>query len=77
MTRFKLIAGLHDIDIKEDILSIEDKTLDETVKLIENKESGRQAKKTVGVLNPAQVNKIHSEGPKHPCTHCGNKTHRF
>ena len=75
VTRFKLIAGLHDIDIKEDILSIEDKTLDETVKLIENKESGRQAKKTVGVQSPAQVNKIHSEGPKHPCTHCGNKTH--
>ena len=64
MTRFKLIAGLHDIDIKEDILSIEDKTLDETVKLIENKESGRQAKKTVGVQSPANVNGIQSEGTK-------------
>ena len=31
VTRFKLIAGLHDIDIKEDILSIEDKALEETV----------------------------------------------
>ena len=41
VTRFKLIAGLYDTDIKEDILSVEDKTLDETVKLIENKESGR------------------------------------
>ena len=40
VTRFKLIAGLHDIDIKEDILSIEDKALEETVKMIENKESG-------------------------------------
>ena len=44
VTRFKLIAGLHDIDIKEDILSIEDKALEETVKMIENKENGRQAK---------------------------------
>ena len=52
--RFKLIAGLHDIDIKEDILSTEDKELEETVKLIENKESGRQAKKTVGAQNHGQ-----------------------
>ena len=75
VTRFKLIAGLHDMDIKEDILSIEDKALEETVKLIENKESGKHAKKTVGVQNPALVNRVQSEGPKNPCTHCGNKTH--
>ena len=75
VTRFKLIAGLHDIDIKEDILSIEDKALEETVKMIENKESGRQAKKTVGAQSPALVNRIQSEGLKYPCTHCGNKTH--
>ena len=58
VTRFKLIAGLHDIDIKEDILSVEDKNLEETVKMIENKESGKQAKKTVGVQSPANVNRV-------------------
>ena len=73
--RFKLIAGLQDIDIKEDILSTEDKSLEETVKMIENKESGRQAKKTVGVQNPAQINKIQPELENHQCTHCGGKTH--
>ena len=75
VTRFKLIAGLHDMDIKEDILSIEDKALEETVKLFKNKESGKHAKKTVGVQSPAVVNRIQSEGPKYPCSHCGGKTH--
>ena len=73
--RFKLIAGLQDIDIKEDILSTEDKSLEETVKMIENKESGRQAKKTVGVQNPVQIKKIQPELENHQCTHCGGKTH--
>ena len=43
MIRFKLIQGLYDSEIKEDILSSEDRTLDETVKIIEAKESGKIA----------------------------------
>ena len=68
--QFKLIAGLQDIDIKEDILSTEDKSLEETVKMIENKESGRQAKKTVGLQKPAQINKIQPEPGHLQCSHC-------
>ena len=41
---FKLIAGLYDPEIKEDILSLEERTLDETVKTIEAKESGKLAR---------------------------------
>ena len=51
MIRFKMIAGLYDAEIKEDILSSDDKTLDETVKQVEAKESGKIARKTVGVNN--------------------------
>ena len=40
----KLIAGLYDTEVKEDILSAEDKPLDETVKAIEAKESGKLAR---------------------------------
>ena len=36
----KLITGFGDPEIKEDILRAEDKTLGETVKVIEAKESG-------------------------------------
>ena len=48
IVRFKLIAGLHDPEIKEDILSLEEKSLDETVKAIEAKESGKLARQTLG-----------------------------
>ena len=43
-----MIAGLYDSEIKEDILSSEDKTLDETVKAIEAKESGKVVRQMVG-----------------------------
>ena len=49
ITRFKLIAGLDDKDIKEDILSMKDQDLEETVKCVENKESGKVARRKVGV----------------------------
>ena len=57
MVRFKLIQGLTDPEIKEHILSEEDKSLDETVKAIEAKESGKIARKTIGVpTSPAKIN---------------------
>ena len=79
VVRFKLIAGLVDIEIKEDILSMGDESLEETVKTIENKESGRIAKKTVGASNPqSQVNvvkeKINVNGSK-KCSYCGRNGH--
>ena len=43
-----MIAGLADSEIKEDILSLEEKSLDETVKAIEAKESGKYARQRVG-----------------------------
>ena len=54
--RFKLIAGLCDEEIKEDVLSSqEDKSLEDTVKEIEAKESGKLARKTVGASTTAKV----------------------
>ena len=47
MIRFKMIVKLYDSEIKEDILSSEDRTLDETVNQVEAKESGKIARKTV------------------------------
>ena len=58
MIRFKMIAGLYDSEIKEDVLSSEDKTLDETVKAIEAKESWKIARKTVGVNKVPNVPSI-------------------
>ena len=53
--RFKLIAGLSDKEIKEDILSVEDKNLEETLKMIESKESGKHAKEMIGNDNKSTV----------------------
>ena len=51
--------------------------LEETVKLIENKESGRQAKKTVGVTNSRQVGKVQTatQTKGNPCSHWCRRTH--
>ena len=42
ITRFKLISVLVDTDIKEDILSMSDMNLEETVKAVGGKESGKE-----------------------------------
>ena len=47
ITRFKLVAGLVDEEIKEDVLSAGEKTLDETVKILEAKESAKKAKSSL------------------------------
>ena len=66
------------MEIREDIMSMEDKGLEETVKLVENKESGRKAKKTVWLTVSWQVGiKVQTATPTKgkPCTHCGRRTH--
>ena len=70
MIRFKLIAGLYDSEIKEDILSSEDKTLDDTVKAIEAKESGKIARNTVGASNNHPVATV--KPVVHPVKRCGH-----
>ena len=77
MIRFKLIAGLYDTEIKEDILSVEDKTLEETIKAVKAKESGKIAKKTVGatsVPNVPSVKPVLSQQVVR-CGHCNRTGH--
>ena len=78
MVRFKLIQGLTDPEIKEHILSEEDKSLDETVKAIEAKESGKIARKTIGVpTSPAKVNLmvLRDGSANRRCNCCGRQGH--
>ena len=70
LTRFKLVAGLVDEEIKEDVLGGEEKTLEETVKTVEAKESAKRAKVTLGGGSSGQVSKVDQVRHK-PCTHCG------
>ena len=74
--RFKLIAGLYDTEIKEDILSAEDKSLDETVKAIEAKDSGKLARKTVGVVHDSASSKVTTIEQGQPtCGYCNRTGH--
>ena len=63
--RFKLVAGLADSEIKEDILSLDEKSLDETVKAIEAKVSGKLARQTLGAAAaPGKVAVTRQAGPR-------------
>ena len=65
-----------DQEIKEHILSEEDKSLDDTVKAIEAKESGKIARKTVGVTtNPAKVSLVGDSDSHRRCNCCGRLGH--
>ena len=76
VVRFKLIQGLTDQEIKEHILSEEDKSLDDTVKAIEAKESGKVARKAVGVTtSPAKVSLVGDSSLHKRCNCCGRLGH--
>ena len=65
ITRFKLIAGLADADIKQDILSKSDMSLRETFKAVEGKECGKVAKLKVGAQN-TKVSVVRTDNPDTP-----------
>ena len=76
VVRFKLIQGLTDSDIKEHILSEQDKSLEETVKAIEAKECGKLARQAVGVASPVAKVQIVAEN-KEKCKFCGRTSHKL
>ena len=68
--RFKLIPGLSDAEIKEDVLSAEDKTQ-------ESKESWKLARKTVGVTGASSASKaaaVTTGASPRTCDYCGRSS---
>ena len=58
------------------MLSVEDISLDETVKAIEAKESGKLVRKTVGVVHDSASNKVRFIEQDQPtCGHCNRTCH--
>ena len=81
-----LVRGLADEEIREEVLaSCEEKSLDDTVKLVEAKEAGRRSAKHLGAsdLASSEVNKMtaykkeQSQQVKdqQKCDYCGKKGH--
>ena len=73
IVRYKLVSGLVDEEIKEDMLGLENKSLDDTVKAVEAKESAKRARTRLGAKVTSQINKI-TPNQKH-CKCCGKSGH--
>ena len=59
------------------VLSEEDKSLEDTVKAIEGKESGKIARKAVGVTtSPVKVSLVGDSNPHKRCSCCGRLGHK-
>ena len=71
ITRFKLVAGLADKDIKLDVLSMQDKSLEETVKYIEGKDCGKIAREKVGERD-TKVSVVKPAEPSQTLKRCKN-----
>ena len=75
--RFKLVSGLSDEEIKEDVLAAGDLDLEKTVKLIESKEGAKKAKANLNSTNnvTGQVSKVDGAPRSKLCSHCGRSGH--
>ena len=72
LVKFKLVSGLLDSEIKEDILGGDEKSLEETVKAIEAKESAKRAKSRLGGRS-VEVSRVENR----TCFNCKGNNHDF
>ena len=72
LVKFKLVSGLLDSEIKEDILGGDEKSLEETVKAIEAKESAKSAKSKLEGLS-VEVSRVENRA----CFSCKGNNHDF
>ena len=78
MIRHKIITGLADADILQDVLAADLKGLEQTVVFVEGKESGKKGQQSLA--SPAGVNKISTAPPpvtpsQDRCRFCGRSGH--
>ena len=74
ITKFKLVSGLSDMDIKEDALGLEASTLEEIVKAVEVKESAKEVNRTLGRGKLGRVSEV---ATGRTCSGFGSKDHSF
>ena len=72
ITKYKLLSGLLDGEIKEDALGLEGKMLEETVKAMEVKESTKRATISLGGAKTGKVSLV-TPPKKKQCKWSGNK----
>ena len=73
--KYKLVAGLVDEEIKEDVLGTTDLDLEATIKMIEGKEGAKKAKQSLAHSFTGQVSQV-GKVKQRNCTHCGRSGHQ-
>ena len=76
MIRHKIVTGLADADILQDVLSADLKGLEQTVVFVEGKESGKKGQQSLA--SPAGINKVSSTPPttsQERCRFCRRSGH--
>ena len=73
--KYKLVAGLVDEEIKEDVLGTTDLDLEATIKMIEGKEGAKKAKQSLSQSFTGQVSQV-GKVKLRKCTHCGRSGHQ-
>ena len=80
MVKHQIVRGLADSDIKDLVLSEADKPLEDLIKFIEGKESGKRSGKLLS--NPVKINRLQatpsgtSVDSKEKCSYCGKPGHQ-
>ena len=78
MVKHQIVRGLANSDIKDIVLSEEDKTLEDLIKFIEGKESGKRYGKLLtnsGKISRLQVSAASGEA-REKCCYCGKPGHQ-
>ena len=71
--RHKLVTGLADADIMQDVLASEIKPLEDTIVFIEGKEGGKKSQQSLS--GGGSVNKISEDDEESACRYCGRGGH--
>ena len=79
MVKYKIVTGLDDLDIMQDVLAADKKRLDEVVTFIEGKESGKKGQKYLAggaaVSKVSQIPPSTSGGGGEKCKYCNRIGH--
>ena len=79
MVKYKIVTGLDDLDIMQDVLAADKKRLDEVVTFIEGKESGKKGQKYLAggaaVSKVSQIPPSASGGGGEKCKYCNRIGH--
>ena len=83
VTRNLFIMGLSDVELQQDIMVVDDLTLDKAVKMAEAKETAKksvdtlEAEQTTVTISAYMTELLRSKVSEDQCRNCGEKRHKL